>query len=151
MKRHNAQVAAWILALGLVGCGPSPGMPSPTEMEELKLHDVGEMYRLHQVMVGKPPRSIADFQRVGDASARTAYGAVRKGEVVVRYQATLPDTDEEPSSPVSDEVLAYGTTVPESGGPVLMLDRRIRRMTADEFKAAHLAGTDKIKKASKSR
>ena len=51
----------------------------------------------------------------------------------------------EPSSPESDEVLAYWKTVPEKGGPVLMLDRRLRRMTAEEFKAARLAGTEEQK------
>jgi hypothetical protein len=56
-------------------------------------------------------------------------------------KATLLDTDVEPSSPPSDDVLAYWKTVPEMGGPVLMLDRRIRTMTAEEFKAARLAGT----------
>ena len=32
--------------------------------------------------------------------------------------------------------------VPAKGGPVLLLDRSTRNMTADEFKAAKLAGTD---------
>ncbi len=151
MKRLNAWFGAWILAVGFLGCGPSAGPPGSSEMEERKLREVGEMYRLHQEMVRKPPRSIADFQRVGDASTRTAYSALRTGDVIVRYQATLPDTDVEPSSPESDEVLAYGKSVPESGGPVLMLDRRIRQMTADAFKTARLAGTEEIKKAGSSR
>ena len=151
MKRKGTRAAAWVLALGLIGCGPSSGTPGSSELQETKLRDVGELYRLHQVMIKKPPRSIADFQRVGDSSARSAFGAIRNGEVIVRYQATLPDTDAEPSSPESDQVLAYWKTVPESGGPVLMLDRRIRRMTADEFKAARLAGADEEKKAGKSR
>jgi hypothetical protein len=140
------------LLLAVVGCGPSPTTPlSATQMEDLKLREVGELYRIHQVMAGKPPRSLSDFNKVGDAASRTAYGAIRSGEVVVRWQATLPDTDTEPTSPESDQVLAYWKTVPDSGGPVLMLDRRIRQMTADEFKAAPLAGTEEQKPPKPSR
>ena len=151
MKKPHARIAAWILAVGFIGCGPSAGPPGSSELEERKLREVGEMYRLHQEMFRKPPRSIADFQRVGDAHTRTAYSALRTGEVIVRYQATLPDTDVEPSTAESEEVLAYWKSVPESGGPVLMLDRRLRRLTADEFKAARLAGTEEVKKARQSR
>ena len=97
-------------------------------------------------MVKKPPASAQGLRSaIGDAGSPAAYGAIRSGEVVLRWQATLPDTDLEPSSPTSDEVLAYWKTVPEKGGPVLMLDRRLRRMTADEFKAARLAGTEEQK------
>jgi hypothetical protein len=92
-------------------------------------------------ILGAVPRSLKDFNRLGEASSRGAYGAIRDGEVVVRWQATLPDTDVEPSSTTSDEVLAYWKSVPEEGGPVLMLDRSVRKMTAEEFKAARLAGT----------
>jgi len=80
-----------------------------------------------------------------DAGTRVAFGAIRSGQVVVRWQATLPDTEAEPTSPESDEVLAYWKAVPQEGGPVLMLDRRLRRMTAEEFKAARLAGTEEEK------
>jgi hypothetical protein len=37
--------------------------------------------------------------------------------------------------------LAHWKSVPDEGGPVLMRDRSIRTMTAEEFKAARLAGT----------
>ena len=38
-------------------------------------------------------------------------------------------------------MLADWKRVPEEGGPVLMLDRRLRRTTAEAFKADRLAGT----------
>ena len=38
------------------------------------------------------------------------------------------------------EVLAYEKQVPDSGGNVLMLDRSVKKMTADEFKSAKKAG-----------
>jgi hypothetical protein len=116
-------------------------------MEDMKLREVGELYRSYQEMAKKPPKKLSDFNSIGDAGARGAYSAIRSGEVVLRWQATLPDTDVEPSSPDSNEVLAYWKTVPEQGGPVLMLDRRLRRMTAEEFKSTRLAGTDEEKTA----
>jgi hypothetical protein len=136
-----AGILAFVVALGGCGVGTQQGPLTASEMENLKLRDVGELYRLHQVQFKKAPRSLKDFNSIGDANARTAYGAIRGGDVIVRWQATLPDTDSEPSSPPSDEILAYWKTVPEKGGPVLTLDRRVRTMTVEEFKAVHLAGT----------
>lgn len=136
--------AAWIVAGALAGCNSlsRQGPMGESQMEEMKVREVGELYRQHQLMAKRPPRSLKDLMSLGDAGTRVAVSAIRSGDVVVRWQATLPDTDAEPSSPESDEVLAYWKTVPEKGGPVLMLDRRLRRMTAEEFKAARLAGTE---------
>ncbi|MGP0066055.1 MAG: hypothetical protein ACLQGP_20950 [Isosphaeraceae bacterium] len=134
---------AMVISVVLTGCGGmmEQGPLTADQLEELKLREVGQMYRLHQVMAKKPPRSLKDFNSIGDADAPTGYGAIRSGEVVLRWQATLPDTESEPTSSNSDEVLAYIKTVPEKGGPVLMLDRHIRQMTAEEFKSAKFAGT----------
>jgi hypothetical protein len=134
-------VFAFVAVLGGCGMGMQQGPVAANAMQETKLREVGALYRLHQVMLKKAPQSLKDFNRLGDASSRGAYGAIRSGEVVVRWQATLPDTDVEPSSTTSDEVLAYWKTVPDEGGPVLMLDRSVRKMTTEEFKAARLAGT----------
>jgi hypothetical protein len=112
-------------------------------MDDVKLREVGELYRLHQIMARKAPKSLKDFNAIGDADAPTAYGAIRSGQVVVRWDVTLPDTEPEPTSPPSDEVLAYLKAVPEQGGPVLMVDRRVRNMTPEEFKGAKLAGSAK--------
>jgi hypothetical protein len=119
------------------------GRLSPEQFDDARLRDVAELYRLHQITAKKPPRSLRDFNTVGgDAGAPLGYSAIRSGQVVVRWEAMLPDTEVEPTSSPSEEVLAYIRTVPEQGGPVLMLDRRIRHMTAEEFKAAKLAGTE---------
>jgi hypothetical protein len=148
MKRRVGWTGALVLGAVLCGCGmmAEQGPLTESQMEESKLRNVGELYRSYQVMAKKPPRSLKDFVQMGEAGTRGAFSAIRSGEIVVRYQATLPDTEVEPTS-TSDEVLAYWKTVPEKGGPVLMLDRRIQHMTAEEFKAARLAGTDEQKSA----
>lgn len=135
---------ALILCLALVGPGCSAQGPLPkARIDDAKLRDVGELYRMHQVMARKPPKSLKDFNAIGDADAPLGYAAIRSGDVVVRWEVTLPDTEVEPTSPPSDEVLAYLKTVPEQGGNVLMVDRRIKAMTAEEFKSAKLAGPAK--------
>jgi hypothetical protein len=128
-------------ALLLVGCGERTQPLSPVEMQDVRLRDVAELYRAHQLSRNAPPKALKDLAPFGNATP-SGYQALRKGDVVVRYGATLPDTAEEPTSPTSDEVLAYAKDVPQQGGPVLMLDRRPRTMTAEEFKAAKLAGKD---------
>jgi hypothetical protein len=87
-----------------------------------------------------PPKSIKDFGRQS-AGTPSAYESIRSGAIVVQYGATLPDTNEEPTSDSSQEVLAYPKSVPQQGGPVLMLDRRIRNMTAEAFRAAKMAAS----------
>ena len=133
-----------ILAMSLSGCDfvGSPSPPTETQMKDIRLSDVGELYRAHQESYKKPPKSLKDFINLGDASAPTGFEALRNKQVIVRWNATLPDTSVEPTSPPSDQVLAYVKDVPEQGGSVLMLDRRIRHMTPEEFKAAKLAGPE---------
>jgi hypothetical protein len=62
--------------------------------------------------------------------------------VVLLYGALLADTKEEPGDGSSSEVLAYQKDVPQSGGKVLMLDRTVKSMTAEEFKSAKKAGKE---------
>ena len=59
---------------------------------------------------------------------------VEAREIIVFYGVPLQDG-------ASDQVIAYEKQTPESGGRVLMQDgRTIKKMTADEFKAAPKAG-----------
>jgi hypothetical protein len=129
------------LALLAAGCG-GPNRPMTVEEgQEGILAQVGEMYRASQTSKKRPPEKFADFASVR-AIAGNGYEAVRSGDVVLRYGATLPDTAEEPGQSASDEVLAYQKQVPESGGKVLMLNRTVKTMTAEEFKAAKKAGKE---------
>jgi hypothetical protein len=133
--------SAVVVTLLLAGCGARTEPLSPGEMSDVRLRDVGELYRSHQLARKAPPKAIKDLAPFGNATP-SGYEAIRSGEVIVRYGATLPDTAEEPTGANSDEVLAYAKEVPSQGGPVLMLDRRMKTMTADEFKSARLAGTN---------
>jgi hypothetical protein len=138
MRHRQAWAAVFLLAL--IGCGgPSNAPPTPAVLEENALGEVGEMYRLYSADKKKPPASLADFTPM-EMMSPAGVRAIKTGEIIVCYGATLPDTDEGIRGS-SDEVLAYLKSVPVSGGQVLMLNREVKTMTAEQFKAAKLAGT----------
>jgi hypothetical protein len=134
-------LAAACLAALAAGCGGTNRPPTVDEGESAVLVQVGELVRYYQLSKKAAPTSLKDLAAV-NAMAGNGYEAVKNGSVVLRYGAALPDTKEEPPETTSDEVLAYQKQVPGSGGKVLMLDRRVKTMTADEFKAAKKAGKD---------
>src|SRR5262249_24580183 len=88
-----------------------------------------------QMSKNKPPGKFADFASVR-AVAGNGYEAVRSGDIVLYYGATLPDLKEDPGHSESSEVLAYMKDVPQNGGYVLLLNRNVKKMKAEEFKAA---------------
>ncbi len=123
------------LALTLAGCEESSPRRSVVQVDQDNLAEVGELCRHYQFMKKKPPQSFADLNAVR-TMAGNGYEALRSGNVVLLYGATLPDMDEEPGHAETSEVLAYQKDVPESGGYVLLLNRTVKKLTADEFKAA---------------
>ncbi|MFO0909604.1 MAG: hypothetical protein U0794_14820 [Isosphaeraceae bacterium] len=143
--RHRPWLPALALALlaGVFnGCGSSEVAVTGTDTNVSALNEIGESYRMYQIAKQKPPTKVADFQSLENIGGN-GLAAVKSGEIVVEWGATLPDTSEEPGKVSSPEVLAYGKTVPTEGGSVLMLDRTIKKMTADEFKAAPKPATAK--------
>ena len=131
----------WTLALLAAGCGRPSGRPlTPDDEATIELNDVAEMYRVFTADKHKPPEKLADFQAMEPMSPM-GVRAVETGSVVVRYGAVLPDTEDEPGGGPGDEVLAYQKQVPGEGGKVLMLNRTVRAMTPEGFRAAKLAGT----------
>ncbi len=139
---HGILAIAIATCLAQAGCGGSSNTPlTPEKLNDVKLREVGELYRVYQINSKKPPKSLKDLAPYANATL-TAYETLRKGDVVVRYGATLPDTEEEPKSTGATEVLAYLKDVPSQGGPVMMLDRSTKSMTPEEFKSAKFAGTE---------
>lgn len=142
IRRTSVRLFAFALLtlLGPLGCGaPNPEF-TPDQVEESKLREVSQVLREYQLFNQKPPKSLKDIQ-AATGSSPGGFELIKSGEVVVSWGATLPDTKEEPGSGAAKEVLAYFKKVPQDGGLVLMLDRTLRNMTAEEFKAAPQAGT----------
>jgi hypothetical protein len=139
-------LAAFGLALivtAVTGCNEAPPSVATNVDEsqaELKLMDVGELYRQYTFDKKKSPASVSDLAYL-DAIAPMGLMALRSGEVVARSGVVIQSVEEGPATKdPADEVLAYAKEVPTSGGLVLMHNRTVRRMTADEFKAAKMAG-----------
>ncbi len=128
-------VVCWALALAAAGCDGASGARTSDQVSQDNIAEVGELYRHYQFMKKKPPQKLADFNTVRQL-AGNGFDAISSGKVVVLFGATLPDTGEEASDAGADEVLAYQKDVPENGGYVLMLNRSVKKMSADEFKAA---------------
>lgn len=135
-------LAAFLLPVGfVVGCSEPVGVPvTEANHAEIALNDVGQMFRQYTFGKHKPPATVADFAPM-EAMTPLGLKALQDGEIIARSGVVIQDVDEGPVTKDSpDEVMAYAKDVPTAGGPVLMHDRTIRRMTADEFKAAKLAG-----------
>ncbi len=128
-------LTACCLAILAAGCGPSNQPRTADQVGQDNLAQVGELYRHFQFSKKKPPQKLADFNLVRTLGGN-GFEALRSGNIVLLYNATLPDTDEDTGHAETGEVLAYQKQVPESGGYVLMLNRTIKKMTAEEFKAA---------------
>ncbi|MHC5537021.1 hypothetical protein ACYOEI_01965 [Singulisphaera rosea] len=137
-------LGCWAGMLAAAGCGPQNVQYTADQAEEMKLLEVGEVLREYQLFKNSPPKAIKDLMKASGSSPG-GYEAVRSGDVVVHWDAALPDTNERPGVNPSDKVLAYVKRVPKEGGPVLMLDRTVRRMSAEEFQAAPKAGTSAAK------
>lgn len=131
-----AAVLALAFLLGVAGCG-SPQATEPTAEAQRKqaLQEVGEMYRMYVATTKKAPTKVGDLQGT-QVAAPAGYNALKNGDIVVKWGTALTDTSEEGSKDSADEVLAYEKAVPTGGGDVLMKNRTIKTMTADEFKAA---------------
>jgi hypothetical protein len=96
------------------------------------LEDVGGLYRSATNIKKTPPKAIGDLIKKRDVFM-AAYNAIDKGDVIVYWGVTMVGGDEGGDSA---EVLAYKSNVPEVGGPVLLKNGTVVKMTADQFKAA---------------
>lgn len=131
-----------ILPMGLIaGCGEPVGVPVTADNRaEIALSDVGELYRQYTFEKHKPPMTISDFAPL-ESMAPLGLKALRDGDLIARSGVVIADVMEGPATTDSaDEVIAYAKEAPTAGGDVLMHNRTVRKMTADEFKAAKLAG-----------
>lgn len=132
-------VAAW--AGLMAGCGSDTPTGGAEPMESLALRDLGEAYRIYSINNKRPPKEAADLY-VLEAAAPTGVLSLRQGDVVARWGVELPDLGEEPGKGSSTEILGYEKQAPERGGFVLLVNRTVKKMSADEFKAAPKAGTE---------
>ncbi len=146
VKRRLAGLGLPLVAAGLVaGCGSnkSAGVPA-VPMSTLALNEVGEMYRSYEVQNKKAPTKAQDFMGFR-AAFPNGCQSLNSGAVVAQWGVMLSDLSEGGGGggDSGDEVLAYEKDAPEKGGQVLMKNRTVKTMTAQQFKAAPRAGGPK--------
>jgi hypothetical protein len=123
-------VLALSAGCGHGGSGPPPG---PELFQHTALQEVGDLFRLHALDTKKPPARLADLARY-KMGMPTGYQEVDNGNIIVSWGTPLSDT-------AAATVLAYEKAAPDAGGFVLMQDgKTIKKLTAEEFKAAPKAG-----------
>jgi hypothetical protein len=133
--RFTRRAVLWSpLGLMLAGCGGELD-DKPPAPDEQGLTELAAVYRDFARKNKRGPKNLKELQ--GKAQGYpNAIEMMKSGELIVQWGAPLS-----PEGATADAVLAYLKTVPEQGGRVLMQDgRTIKKMTADEFKAAPKAG-----------
>ena len=133
-------VGAWFL-IGLApGCNSSSEQAAmETSAEAQGLKSLGEMYRIVSQSLKRPPKDIGEL-RAAEAQVPGVFSSIGEQNVAIFFGAEMPDRPGKPGEGASGTILAYDRMVPRQGGFVLMLDRSVRKMSAEEFKAAKKAG-----------
>lgn len=147
MNRQLRQVRVLFILFvtATVGCGGEPSKRDPNvnygPSNKDMLIDFGAMLKAYIKDNKKAPLKVADFDRHAPAFSGAEEG-LRTKTIVYQWGAPI-STDANAAS----TVLAYEKEAEASGGWVLMQDGNVKKMGADEFKAAPKA--PKAPKASK--
>jgi hypothetical protein len=112
-----------------LGCGGGSGSDSVEVSLESDLTDLGQMYELHVKQQKRPP---AKFEDLSAVSANPPTSAA-DGRMKVFWGTSVSSS--------GTSILAHEADVAEKGGWVLLTDcKTVKKMSADEFKAAPKAG-----------
>jgi hypothetical protein len=127
-----------LLVTAAAGCGGEPSKRDPNvnygPSNKDMLIDFGAMLKAYIKENKKAPLRVADFDRYAPAFSGAEEGLRTK---TVIYQWGQPiSTDPK----AAGTVLAYEKDAEASGGWVLMQDGNVKKMSAEEFKAAPKAG-----------
>lgn len=121
----------------MLGCSDKAGQPGGEGAAGLTiLQDVDSLLRAGAGSSGRAPAKLADLDRFESMYTR-GFHAVKSGDVVVIWGAALKG---EGQTGQNESVVAYEKAVPSEGGLVLLSAGSIKKMSADEFKAAPKAG-----------
>jgi hypothetical protein len=118
---------AFLLVQG--GCSkPAPRGEDSPRVD--RLEQIFQMAMIRKKGSQQLPKKIEDFKNA-QQSYPLGYQALRGGECVFVW-TTYANPPADPSA----AVLAYEKGVPKDGGYVVMLDGKVKPMTADEFTAS---------------
>jgi hypothetical protein len=129
LQRSGPLVAGLLFVYLVAGCGSKAetvGSTAAAPVDE-QLKELGNMIRYHQSEVGKPPSKVEDILALTPDPPQYIE-SIRAGSIVLTWRVGI--------KPGSSAVLAYEKDAPSQGGHVLLQDGTVKKMTADEFKAA---------------
>jgi hypothetical protein len=127
-------VPVWLflgaMFVALVGCGGKKGFEGDAA-EATKRSQLGEIHDLVFTFAKKhnkqAPKKLTDLQP-GEKINPTGYRALKDHSIILVY-GVIPEEG-------SSEVLAYEKDADKAGGLVLLGDGNVKKMSADEVKAA---------------
>ena len=93
------------------------------------------MYRIVSAELKRPPKTIAELRKA-ESEVPGGFSMLGESNVEIYFNAALPEVQGKSAADTGQTILAFERTVPLQGGLALMLDRSIRRMSVEEFKAA---------------
>jgi hypothetical protein len=133
----NRTTALALLALTLAGC--SSDAPSPSDQQgppkDLMLVQVGGLVSSAASENRRAPQSLAEVAKF-ESTYPLGYAAVKSGDVVVIWGASVAAEGDVAAGRAGTNVIAYEKQTPTEGGLVLLENGNVKKMSADEFKAA---------------
>jgi hypothetical protein len=121
-----AFVAVPVLA---AGCKGQPPIDPEIQLQKSELTEIHEIYNQYLKTNQRPPKQLSDLDKLPSVKASPGgLQAFQKGQYIVVWGV---DIDKEPGV-----VLAYEKDAPKQGGVVLLADGSVKKMSAEEFKAA---------------
>ncbi|WP_406700446.1 hypothetical protein V5E97_16690 [Singulisphaera sp. Ch08] len=149
MKRRLRVTGLFLVgtsALFVTGCGPSTPAPTQDVIESINLRELGEAYRTYLLAKKSPPKKANDLREY-EAGYPMAILGLKNGELEVFWGGELLEPEAVFPTAESDKILAYESKAPKEGGYVLLTNRKIKKMTPDEFKSAPKAGPTPVTSA----
>lgn len=121
-----------LFAFATLGCSSTP----PTGGEAVasrtdELNDVAGMLRMSSGPGGKGPGKLHDLAKF-ESGHPAGYAAVKSGDIVIVWGVSMGGEGDAGT----EEVVAYDKNAPTDGGMVLLMNGKVKKMTAAEFAAA---------------
>jgi hypothetical protein len=128
------------IAVALVLFAPAAAAAQTDARTTNDLRQIGLAYQNLVAVDGKAPAKAEDLAPYFDNNKRLL-DLLKNEDIVFFYNVTPTQM----TSGTSNTVLAYVKDVPDKGGLVLLGDGSVKKLSAEEFKKANLAGKRKEK------
>jgi len=123
-------------ALASAGCSSQPSAGADEPVRAIELREAGEILAQLSTETGKGYSNVGQLAKY-EQGFPLGFRALKAGEIIAFPGATMLGESAKGST---DAVVAYDKDVPTKGGLVLLHNRTVKQMSADEFRSAPKAG-----------